>query len=118
MSPEATLNSLLTGATALTALVGTRIYPDVLPAETTYPAVVFAREKTERTVSITGRVFGSAVIFHVAAWGASRTQVDAVADQIEAAIDASSAMVLGDRTASYDPETDLFASVLEATLYT
>lgn len=118
MSPEATLNALLSGAAGLVALVGTRIYPDVLPEKTTYPAVIFAREKTERITSISGRSFGAEIVFHIAAWGGTRSQVDAVGDQVEAAVDASSQMVLGDRSASYDPETDLFAAIIEVTLYT
>lgn len=118
MSAESILNGVLTGAAPLSALVGTRIYPDVLPDKTSYPAVVFSREKTERVTSISGRSFGAEIVFHIAAWGKSRTQVDAVADEIEIATDASSQIVLGDRTASYDPDTDLFASGIEVTLYT
>ena len=118
MSPESILNGVLSGASALSALVADRIYPDVLPAETAYPAIVFAREKTGRITSISGQSFGAEIVFHIAAWGKSRTQVDAVADQIEIAADASSQIVLGDRTASYDPETDLFAAGIEITLYT
>ncbi|MCB1900820.1 MAG: DUF3168 domain-containing protein, partial [Rhodocyclaceae bacterium] len=47
MNAETRLYEILTAHSPLTALVATRIYPDAMPANTTYPAIVFSRSSTE-----------------------------------------------------------------------
>ena len=42
MSAETVLYSTLTGASAVTAIVATRIYPDVVPLEVELPCVAYA----------------------------------------------------------------------------
>lgn len=51
MSAESTLRSALTGASAVTALVGTRIYPDEAPPNPTVPYVVYQRISTDPSVT-------------------------------------------------------------------
>lgn len=112
MSAETEIYSALSGFAGLTALVSTRIHPDVLPTEAIYPAVVYSRQTTVPIRSISGHSFGADVSIQVGSWGKTRTQVDQVSDQVEDALVAAGMYPKG-RNSGYDPETDLFASVIE-----
>lgn len=112
MSAESDLYAALSGYAALTSLVGTRIYPDVLPEECAYPAVVFARQATDPVPSISGIDFGAFVDFQVGAWAPTRAAADAAGAQVEAALRAVGDPPTG-RNAAFDPETGLYASLIE-----
>lgn len=112
MSAETIVFSALSGYAGLTAIVSARIYPDVLPEKTIYPAVVFSREATSPIRSISGHYFGSDVSMQVGCWGNTRTEADSAGDQASEALEAAGIYPKG-KSSGYDPETDLFASVIE-----
>lgn len=116
MSAETSVYSAISGYAGLTAIVSTRIYPDVLPDNTIYPAVVFAREKTEPLVTISGHYFGADVSLKVACWADTRTGADAASTQAQAALIAAGIVPTG-KSAGYDPDTDLFASIIDIDLF-
>jgi hypothetical protein len=111
---EADLYSLLSGNAGVAALTSTRIYPDVLPEDCSYPAIVFSRTGTEPIVGVSGNIFGADVTLVISCWSRTRTAADAVAVAVEAAL-AGSAFTRGDRAASYDPDAGLFAATVAAT---
>lgn len=113
MAAEDALYTLLSGAAGVTALVATRIYPDVLPEECAYPAIAFARLTTDPILGIGNQLFGSDVGLTIACWAQTRTGADAVAAVVEAAL-TGGAFLLRGREAAYDPETGLYASQLAA----
>ena len=86
MSAETELYAALSGAAGITALVSNRIYPDAIPEEVALPALVFSRLSTEPVVSISGQKFAETVRFQITAWGVTRTAADAVAVQVENAL--------------------------------
>ena len=112
MSAETEVYAALSGHAGLTAIVAARIYPDVLPEKTTYPAVVFSRESTNPIRSISGHYFGADVSLQIGCWGNTRTEADAAGTQAEAALIASGMFPRG-KNSGYDPETDLYASIIE-----
>ena len=116
MSAETEVYAALSGHAGLIAIVGTRIYPDVLPAESDYPSVVFSRETTSPIRSISNHYFGADVSLNVSAWGNTRTQADAAGAQVEAAFLVAGHIPRG-KTSGYDPETDLYASVVEVEVF-
>ena len=116
MSVETTLYATLSSAAGVTALVSTRIYPDVMPEGVAFPAVVFSRSGTDPINGISGAKFGATVEMAVATWGKTRTSADAVADAIEAAIPPSGFYLSG-RASAYDPETGLFATTLSLSFF-
>lgn len=111
MSAETTLYARLSGVSGVTSLVSTRIYPDVLPENCTYPAVVFARSNTEPMVTLGGALVASTVSIAIGAWAKTRTTADAVADAVVAAF-VGTDFYLSGREAAYDPETGLYAALL------
>lgn len=113
MAAEDALYTLLSGAAGVTALVSTRIYPDVLPEDCAYPAVVFARQSTEPYLGIGNQVFGTDVGLAIGCWATTRTSADAVAAAVEAALSGSAFLRRG-RESAYDPETGLFAAQITA----
>jgi hypothetical protein len=112
MSAETELYAALSGHAPLLAIVADRIHFDVLPEETDYPAVVFSRESTAPILSTSGRSFGAEVLAKVSCWGKTRTEADAAAVEAEAALVAAELTPSG-KVSGYDPETDLYATVLD-----
>lgn len=116
MTAETSFYSLLSGASGVTSLVSTRIYPDVLPEGCAYPAIVFARNRTDPVQSVSGQSFGADVDLAVGVWAKTRTSADTVAAAVIAAI-GSSEFVLNGREAAFDPETGLFATTLSVQFF-
>lgn len=116
MSVETSVFSVLSAAAGVSALVEQRIYPDVLPETTVYPAVVFARTRTDPVYSIGSVYFGADVGIQVGCWGKTRTEADAVGSAVEAALRAAGMPHQG-KQAGYDPDTDLFATVIDLEIF-
>lgn len=116
MSAETEIYAALSGFSGLTSLVSTRIYPDVLPESTAYPAVVFSRERTVPVFGLGNHYFGADVGMQIASWGRTRSEADAAADAVAGALAASGNLYQG-RTSGYDPETDLYAAVIELEIF-
>lgn len=115
MSVETDFYSLLSAAAGVTALVGTRIYPDALPEECDYPAAVFARARTDEVRSVSGQVFGADVDLQVGCWAETRAAADAVAVAIEALL--TGTWVRTAREAVFDPQSGLYATNLTVTTF-
>lgn len=116
MSAETQVYSALSGYSALVSVVSTRIYPDVLPVESEYPAVVFSRETTAPIRSISNHYFGADVTLKIGCWGKTRTQADLAGTHAEMALIAAGHVPKG-KVSGYDPDTDLFASVIEVEVF-
>ena len=112
MSAETELYAALSGRAGLTALVSTRIYPDAIPEGEPLPAVVYIRSSTVPTYTIGGSLVCEDAHFMITAWAESRTNAEAVADQVAAALISSENPAL-DRSGGFDAETGLFAASIE-----
>lgn len=117
MSAESALYAALSGLPGLTALVSTRIYPDVIPEDAAMPAVVTARIGTEPVIGIGGSKFGEFAQMTVSAWAPTRTLAESVGDQIAEALRVAGNPA-GNRLGGYDEESGLFASTLETAWFT
>lgn len=111
MSAETGLYGLLAGAAGVTALVGDRIYPDLLPEDAAYPSVVFGRTGTEIYTGIGGQIYGEDAEIQIACWAETRTAADGVAAAVMAALVADKQPANG-RTAAVDPESGHFAALV------
>ncbi|MFI0609115.1 MAG: DUF3168 domain-containing protein [Anaerolineae bacterium] len=112
MSAESDLYALLDAHVGLAAQVGERIYPDALPEDCTYPALVFARVGSETIVGISGQRFGEFVDFRIETWARTRLAADAAAIQVDTCLTAAGDPPSG-RSAGFDPETGLYAAIIE-----
>lgn len=85
-SVESVLFSILTSGSPnpITALIGTRAYPDTLPQNPTYPAIRFQRISTPRAQyrTLDGRAEYASPRFQIDVFGLSKSQVLAVADAV------------------------------------
>lgn len=115
MSAESTLYGWLDAAAGLAALVGERIYPDVIPADQPLPAVAYARTNTEPVVTIHGTIPASFVPMRVECWAATRAAAEAVADAVVAAIVANGE-VITNRDVLFDADSGNFGTAVELTL--
>ena len=117
MSAETQLYSVLSGAAGLTALVGTRIYPDSIPEDVVLPAVVYSRASTEPVVSVSGQKFAETAHLAISAWAKTRTAAAAIGDQIEAAL-LSAWQPAINRSSVFDGEAGLYAATVETDWFT
>lgn len=87
MNGHKAIQGRLAAFAGLTALVSTRIYPDVMPDTPTYPAVTYqlTSSKTEKG-ALTDPPLCQAT-FQITAWAKSRVDARKIADQIRAALD-------------------------------
>lgn len=92
------------------AVVGSRIYPDVLPEKCIYPAIVYS-QRTTPIMSISNVKLGEDIEMPTSCWAETRAAADEGADAIEVAL-AGSAFYIKTREDAYDPEIGLFATVL------
>ena len=82
MTIETAIFTRLTGHAGTTALVGTRVYPDHLPQNPTYPAITYTRVTTERASAMgvdTGVVEAE---FRIVCFDETYAEVKAVALQV------------------------------------
>ena len=83
---EAKLFTVLSGAPAITALVGGRIYPQVLPQTPTYPAVTYQRVAGNRENHLRGYADLENAIIQIDAWAATLAGAIALGDAITTAM--------------------------------
>ena len=112
MSVESTLYSTLSGAAGVTALVSTRIYPDVVPQEATLPCVAFARLDTayENTIHSAAPILETATM-EISCMATTRVGADALCDAVLAAVGAAQFIPVG-RRAEFDFDNQMYATVL------
>lgn len=81
MSAETVAYAALTASPGLTNLVGTRVYPDMVPREQGMPSVAMSRIESEYVNSIhTGVPLATLVTLEIWCMGDSRASAEEVAD--------------------------------------
>jgi len=116
MSAETELYAVLAAASGLTALVGTRIYPDILPEDHQLPAVVYTRTGTQPVLTVHGGSFGDFTDLQINAWAKTRASAAAVAEQIEAALVAAK-FPKTNRISGIDEDLSLFVESISSTWF-
>jgi hypothetical protein len=112
VSSETLLYSTLSTAAPVVALVGTRIYPDVVPQNVTGSAIAYIKVNTEAVATIhTATPAATFTTLEVWCMAGARAAAEAVADASQTALGAA-LFVLQDRRAEFDPDSELWASVL------
>jgi hypothetical protein len=112
MSAETELYDALTEAAPVAALVGARVYPDLVPQEQVLPAIGYARLTTEPITTIhSSAPVMERVTLEVACMASTRTGADALADVASVALGANGFRA-SDRRAEVDFEQQFAATVL------
>lgn len=112
MSAETVLYATLSAASAVTALVGARIYPDIVPNDEARPAVAYARIETDPVITMhSSAPVAETVVLEVVCMDESRAGAEALGDAVRDALGAGKFRILG-RAAQYDEENGLWAAVL------
>ena len=86
-APEAFLYQRLTSQTAVSSLIGSRVYPLIAPQGTPLPLVVYQRTSVERPQSLSGNVGNPLVTLQLTTYGTSYTSVKSIARAVRIAID-------------------------------
>lgn len=115
MSAESVAYSTLTGASSVTALVGSganaRIYPDVVPQEFCLPAISFQRVSTEPVNTIHASKLAERVTLDVWCMDDQRYDAETLANNAQAALIAAK-FILTNRRAELDIESNIWIAVL------
>jgi hypothetical protein len=86
-APEAFLYQRLTSQTAVSSLIGSRVYPLIAPQGTPLPLIVYQRTGVERPQSLAGNVGNPLVTLQLTTYGTSYTSVKSIARAVRIAID-------------------------------
>lgn len=86
-APEAFLYQRLTSQTAVSSLIGSRVFPLLAPTGTPLPLVVYQRTSVERPRSLTGNVGNPVVTLQLTTYGTSYTSVKTIARAVRLAVD-------------------------------
>lgn len=112
MSAESVLYATLSAATAVTAIVSTRIYPDVVPQEEAVPAIAYARIETDPVITMhSAAPVAETAVLEVVCMHESRAGAEALGDVVRDALAAARFRILG-RSSQYDDEQQLWGAVL------
>ena len=87
MSLETGLYTALTEDSGISALVGTRIYPEIMPQGVTYPAISYQRVSTVRTTMLSGVDDFTEARIIIDCWDSSYSGAKALAAAVKSAID-------------------------------
>jgi hypothetical protein len=85
--PESVLRTALVGSTAVTALVGTRVYPVLAPASAAIPFVTWRRAGIEREQTLGGPMGMPRVTVEFSIYGSTYEQAREVADAMRLVLD-------------------------------
>lgn len=86
-APEAFLYQRLVGRTAVSSLVGSRVYPLIAPQGTPLPLVVYQRTAVERPQSLAGNVGNPVVTLQLTTYANSYTAVKEISRAVRLAVD-------------------------------
>lgn len=86
-SPEAALRTALVGSTAVTTLVGTRIYPVLAPASASLPFVTWRRTGIQREQTLANPMGMPRVTLEYQVYGVTYDQTREVADAMRVVLD-------------------------------
>jgi len=120
MSYESDIYTALQAAAPVTALVGTRIYPDIALATATAPFVVYQTVSTDGTTTHDGEMSINHPLIQFTAWAGTRASAVSVIAKIRAALitgtnigDSGAFFAFSNETGTRDQETGLFGQVLD-----
>lgn len=90
MSAESKLVALLSGDSAVSALVSARVYPLILPQAPTLPAITYSRIAPGAVYSLQGYSNLENPLIQVDCWGSTYAGVKDLATKVKAAMDGAS----------------------------
>lgn len=122
MSIESELFTLITGDAGVGALIGTRMYPKLMPPEATLPAIVYGEVATETVVQADGDTNARMGRYSVSYWATSYSGIKAGRAALLSAVNGYAGGSIG-RIAvlamadDYEPETQYFRQVMELEIF-
>jgi hypothetical protein len=117
MSAENKVYAALSGAPGVTALVGSRIKPNMLPQGEPLPAILYTRADTDYVTTIHSAIaLGSLVQIDVWCIADSSTVAAALAEAVEAALGDASIPPVG-RRPELDPAIEAIVEVVSCTVW-
>lgn len=127
MSLESELYARLSGYSGLTALVSSRIYPNVAPQDVAYPYVAWRRVSAERPPGMGSDAGIVAVRIQLDAFATSYLGARAVAEQLRLALqrwrapaaspEILDSFIVGDLD-TFEPDPALHHAVIDASIWT
>ncbi len=87
MTISQALRSFLLARPSIVALVGARIYPQILPQKPTYPAITYAQISGVRVRNLKGRAGRARPRVSINSWADTHETMDAIASAVRAALD-------------------------------
>lgn len=113
-TPSQTIAAAIAGASSITALVGTRYWPDVAPDDAALPRITWQVISQIRNDWLAGPGVGQRVRIQVNCWSAKsagRAGADTLGDTVEAVLKLTGHILF--RQSTYDPEAQIYWTQLD-----
>ncbi len=117
MSAEQTIQTLLTGTSAITAIVGTRIYSRLVPVDKGLPAIAVRRLETEYITTIhESAIQAGKAQMEIACMGNNIGEAEALAAEVVTALSVAG-YAATNRSAEEDIELGTWATLISAAVW-
>jgi hypothetical protein len=123
MKAEKVIKTVLAAHAGTAALVGTRIYPVLMPQEPTYPCITYRQVDSSRLQGVQTNPGVARIRLQVTGWAKTYEETKSLAEQIRLALERYGSAITGTTIAgvvvydifmgsgadAYEPELDVFA---------
>lgn len=119
MTIEDSIYAALTGASAVTNIVSTRVYPDVTGPDEAPPYVTYQRISTPRDHAFGGNVVASSPRFQIDCWAATKDVTTTLAEAVINAMDGVSgvkAHTIDNDISDWDQTSRLYRRMVDVIL--
>ena len=117
MSAQSSVYSALSSAAAVTAIVGTAIYPDEAPEDTDPPLVIHQAANIDPEYALDGALAFRRSIVSLTCWASTRAQANALADACAATLVSPTMRWSGRDDSVFDVDTGTYASVISVEVF-
>lgn len=114
MTLRADVHAVLSGSTALTALVGTRITRGSVPQKSAKPYIAYRKVGAPRLQELTGPTGEEEARIEVACFGSTPAEAESVAEQVRAAMSGWRDLTKGVQRSDLVGEVDFYSESVEA----
>lgn len=111
MSAESEIYSTLSGDVDVAALVGVRIYPDMIEQGADVPAIAYSRASTDLEQTIGGAIITTTTTMVLTCLDDGKAGAEDLADKVVSALQTAGMVVVG-RSGSYSPDVLLYESTI------
>lgn len=116
MYAEELLVSALSSNAGIVAIVGTRIFPEIIPEETELPAIAYSRPQSRPFWGLGSSCLAEEFVFEIGLYAYSKETAQQLSNLVKSTVE-SNGFGYTNRQSGFDPETFSFSEIVEASIF-